>query len=127
MPVPSAENRARLAVDDLERSGGFSRSVLVVATTTGSGWIDPASPDTLEYLTGGDTATVTMQYSYLPSWLSYLVDQDRVPPALPVAEPGEIVHLDGRVLGKHEGIVNYTVGQRKGLGVAAGEPLFSVG
>jgi len=71
------EERARLAVDDLERAGGFSRSVLVVATTTGSGWIDPASPDTLEYLTGGDTATVTMQYSYLPSWLSYLVDQDR--------------------------------------------------
>jgi len=48
-----------------------------VATTTGSGWIDPAAPDTLEYLTGGDCATVTMQYSYLPSWLSYLVDQDR--------------------------------------------------
>jgi len=71
------EERARLAVDDLERAGGFSRSVLVVATTTGSGWIDPASPDALEYLTGGDVATVTMQYSYLPSWLSYLVDQDR--------------------------------------------------
>jgi uncharacterized membrane protein len=73
----TAEDRARLAVDDLERAGGFRRSVLVVATTTGSGWIDPASPDTLEYLTGGDCAVVTMQYSYLPSWLSYLVDQDR--------------------------------------------------
>ena len=71
------EERAHLAVDDLERAGGFSRSVLVVATTTGSGWIDPASPATLEYLTGGDCAVVTMQYSYLPSWLSYLVDQDR--------------------------------------------------
>lgn len=75
--APDVEARARLAVDDLERAGGFSRSVLVVATTTGSGWIDPASPDALEYLTGGDAATVTMQYSYLPSWLSYLVDQDR--------------------------------------------------
>jgi uncharacterized membrane protein len=71
------EDRARLAVDDLERAGGFSRGVLVVATTTGSGWIDPAGADSLEYLTGGDVATVTMQYSYLPSWLSYLVDQDR--------------------------------------------------
>ena len=39
---------------------------------------------------------------------------------------GEIVHLDGRVLGTHEGIVNYTIGQRKGLGVAAGEPLYVV-
>ncbi|RYE57457.1 MAG: tRNA 2-thiouridine(34) synthase MnmA, partial [Hyphomicrobiales bacterium] len=39
---------------------------------------------------------------------------------------GEIVHLDGRVLGTHEGIVNYTIGQRKGLGIAAGEPLYVV-
>ncbi|WP_375599553.1 tRNA 2-thiouridine(34) synthase MnmA [Devosia sp. Naph2] len=39
---------------------------------------------------------------------------------------GEIVHMDGRVLGEHEGIVNYTIGQRKGLGIAAGEPLYVV-
>jgi tRNA-specific 2-thiouridylase len=39
---------------------------------------------------------------------------------------GEIVHLDGRVLGTHQGIVHYTIGQRKGLGVAAGEPLYVV-
>jgi tRNA-specific 2-thiouridylase len=42
------------------------------------------------------------------------------------AEPGEIVHLDGRVLGQHAGIIHYTVGQRRGLGIAAGEPLFVV-
>ncbi len=40
--------------------------------------------------------------------------------------PGEIVHLDGRVLGQHAGVVRYTVGQRRGLGIAAGEPLFVV-
>jgi tRNA-specific 2-thiouridylase len=39
---------------------------------------------------------------------------------------GEIVHLDGRVLGRHEGIVDYTIGQRKGLGIAAAEPLYVV-
>ena len=39
---------------------------------------------------------------------------------------GDIVHLDGRVLGRHEGIVRYTIGQRKGLGVATGEPLYVV-
>jgi tRNA-specific 2-thiouridylase len=39
---------------------------------------------------------------------------------------GEIVHLDGRVLGTHDGIVNYTIGQRRGLGVAAAEPLYVV-
>jgi tRNA-uridine 2-sulfurtransferase len=42
------------------------------------------------------------------------------------AEPGEIVHLDGRVLGTHAGILHYTVGQRRGLGLATGEPLYVV-
>jgi len=39
---------------------------------------------------------------------------------------GEIVHLDGRVLGHHDGILHYTIGQRKGLGVATGDPLYVV-
>ncbi|MCS6762228.1 MAG: tRNA 2-thiouridine(34) synthase MnmA [Candidatus Devosia symbiotica] len=39
---------------------------------------------------------------------------------------GEIVHLDGRVLGNHEGIINYTIGQRKGLRIAAAEPLYVI-
>ncbi|MGE5764261.1 MAG: alpha/beta-hydrolase family protein, partial [Mycobacterium leprae] len=72
-----AESRAELAVEDLDRAGGFARSGLLVATTTGSGWVDPASVDTFEYLTGGDSAIVAMQYSHLPSWISYLVDQDK--------------------------------------------------
>ncbi len=42
------------------------------------------------------------------------------------AVPGDIVHLDGRVLGQHEGVTRYTVGQRRGLAVAVGEPLFVV-
>jgi tRNA-specific 2-thiouridylase len=42
------------------------------------------------------------------------------------AEPGEIVHVDGRILGEHAGILHYTVGQRRGLGVAAGGPLYVV-
>jgi len=41
-------------------------------------------------------------------------------------EPGDIVHVDGRVMGQHNGIINFTVGQRRGLGVATGEPLFVV-
>jgi uncharacterized membrane protein len=71
------EARAELAVADLERAGGFDRAYLLVATTTGSGWLDPGAVDSFEYLTGGDSATVAMQYSYLPSWLSYLVDQKK--------------------------------------------------
>ncbi|WP_159587125.1 tRNA 2-thiouridine(34) synthase MnmA [Chelativorans xinjiangense] len=42
------------------------------------------------------------------------------------ATPGEIVHIDGRVLGRHEGILRYTIGQRRGIGIAAGEPLYVV-
>src|SRR5690606_36409024 len=41
-------------------------------------------------------------------------------------EPGEIVHVDGTVMGRHPGVIHYTVGQRRGLGVATGEPLFVV-
>jgi tRNA-uridine 2-sulfurtransferase len=41
-------------------------------------------------------------------------------------QPGEIMHLDGRVLGRHEGIIHYTVGQRRGLKLAVGEPLYVV-
>ncbi|PLX38782.1 MAG: tRNA 2-thiouridine(34) synthase MnmA [Hyphomicrobiales bacterium] len=42
------------------------------------------------------------------------------------AETGEIVHVDGRVLGRHDGIIHYTIGQRRGIGVAVGEPLYVV-
>jgi tRNA-specific 2-thiouridylase len=41
--------------------------------------------------------------------------------------PGDIVHRDGRVLGRHAGIIHYTIGQRKGLGIAAAEPLYVTG
>jgi len=75
--APDAPARAALAVKDLERAGGFGRKDLLVVTTTGSGWVDPALVDTFEYLSGGNCATVALQYSYLPSWLSYLVDQSK--------------------------------------------------
>ncbi|MEO1330236.1 MAG: tRNA 2-thiouridine(34) synthase MnmA [Pseudomonadota bacterium] len=42
------------------------------------------------------------------------------------AEPGEIAHLDGRVLGEHQGVIHYTIGQRKGLGIGGGEPLYVI-
>ena len=69
--------RAELALAELERVGAFERSVLVVATPTGTGWLDPGAVNTLEYLHGGDTVIVSMQYSYLPSWLTILVEPQR--------------------------------------------------
>ncbi|MBU4214906.1 MAG: alpha/beta-hydrolase family protein, partial [Actinobacteria bacterium] len=48
---------------------------LVVTTTTGTGWVDPSSARALELLWGGDTAIAAMQYSYLPSWVSFVGDR----------------------------------------------------
>jgi uncharacterized membrane protein len=75
--APTAHERAALAVKELERTGAFNRKVLVVAGTTGTGWLEPQSVDSLEYVWNGDTAIVAQQYSYLPSWISTLVDVQR--------------------------------------------------
>lgn len=74
--APTLEERAALVVNELERTGAFGRKVLVIATTTGSGWLEPQTMDALEYLHGGDTAIATMQYAYTPSWVSFLFDPD---------------------------------------------------
>jgi uncharacterized membrane protein len=71
------DERAELAVADLERAGGFDREILVVATSTGTGWIDPDAARAIELMHGGDTAIVSMQYSFLPSWISFITDLDR--------------------------------------------------
>ncbi len=73
----TAEERAQLIVEELKRTNAFDREVLVIATATGTGWLDPPVVDSLEYLHNGDTAIVSQQYSYLPSWISFLVDKDR--------------------------------------------------
>ena len=75
--APTAAERAQIAVEELRRLGGFQRGAIAVAGTTGSGWIDPKVADALDYATHGDVATVSTQYSYLPSWLSFLVDRSR--------------------------------------------------
>ena len=74
--APTAQARANLVVRELERTGAFDRSVLVVATVTGTGWVEPQAADSLEYLWNGDSAIAAIQYSYLPSWISFLVDQE---------------------------------------------------
>ena len=68
--------RAQLALKELQRVDAFSRSALVIITPTGTGWVDPAAIDSLEYLYRGDIASVAQQYSYLSSPLSLLVDPE---------------------------------------------------
>ncbi|MEO4001704.1 alpha/beta-hydrolase family protein [Mesorhizobium sp. CAU 1732] len=72
----TAGQRAKLALEELKRVGGFDRSILVVITPTGTGWVDPSAIDSLEYLHDGDVASVAMQYSYLSSPLSLIIEPD---------------------------------------------------
>ena len=58
----------------MKRVGGFERSTLLLVTPTGTGWIDAASQDPVEYLHRGDIATVAAQYSYLNSPLALLTE-----------------------------------------------------
>jgi len=71
------DERAQLAVAELERAGGFDRKVLFVATATGSGFVNAVMSSALEYQWAGDSAIVSMQYSYLPSWIAFLVGRDK--------------------------------------------------
>lgn len=68
--------RAELALAELIRIGAFERSALVIATPTGTGWIDPESQSALEYVLGGDVATLAVQYSYLSSWIALLAEPE---------------------------------------------------
>lgn len=72
----TAEARADLALQEAIRVGAFDRKTLVIATPTGTGWMDPAGMQPLDYLTGGDVATIAIQYSYLPSWMSLILQPE---------------------------------------------------
>ncbi len=67
---------AELAAAELARTGGLKRKVVAVATATGAGRINEAQADALEYMYNGDTAIVSMQYSLLPSWCSFLLGRE---------------------------------------------------
>ncbi|MEV0250357.1 alpha/beta-hydrolase family protein [Nocardia sp. NPDC050712] len=71
------EEHAQLAAAELERTGAFDRKVVVVVTTTGTGWVNSLAAGAIEYMYGGDTAIIATQYSYLPSVLSFLADRGK--------------------------------------------------
>lgn len=72
----TAEARAEMALREMDRVGAFERAVLVLVMPVGTGWVEPSAIDTLEFLHGGDVATVAVQYSYLTSWLSLVSEPD---------------------------------------------------
>lgn len=72
------EERANLLLEEFKRTGAFERDHLIVATTTGTGYLEPNAMTSLDYVTNGNVAIGGLQYSYLPSWISLLADQEEV-------------------------------------------------
>lgn len=72
----SLQSAADLVVEELHRTGAFDRAVILIATSTGSGWVDEWQVQPLEYLTLGNCATASMQYSFVPSSINFLTDLD---------------------------------------------------
>ncbi|WP_109473545.1 alpha/beta-hydrolase family protein [Ornithinimicrobium cavernae] len=93
---PTPEAGAELAVDRLVAEGGLRRSAIVIALPTGSGWVNGEAVSAFEAQLDGDVAVVSAQYGDLPSWWSYLVDQE---PALRSAEAllDEVVERVGQL------------------------------
>ena len=75
--APSVPQEAALVLAELKRTGAFDRALLAVAASTGSGGVERQVADPLEYMYGGNTAIASMQYSYLPSWIAFVVDRSR--------------------------------------------------
>ena len=71
------EARMDVVIEELERTAAFDRKILVIVPTTGTGWINPVAARSIETMYNGDTAIVGVQYSYLPSWISFLGDRDK--------------------------------------------------
>ena len=72
----SLQSAADLVVEELHRTGAFDRAVILIATSTGSGWVDEWQVQPLEYLPLGNCATASMQYSFVPSSINFLTDLD---------------------------------------------------
>lgn len=75
--APSTAERVAVLLSELQRTRAFERRLLVIVPTTGTGWVDPLAARSIEAMYDGDTALVAMQYSYLPSWISFLADRQK--------------------------------------------------
>ena len=73
----TTDARVAVLLSELQRTRAYERKLLVIIPTTGTGWVDPIAARAIETMYNGDTALVAMQYSYLPSWISFLADRQK--------------------------------------------------
>lgn len=111
------DERSQLVVDELNRTRAWEREAVVVAPATGTGWINPNAAQAFELMAAGDLAIVGTQYSYLPSWISFLADREKAESAgkslidavvawrdsLPPEHPRPRIYLYGESLGTQAG------------------------
>lgn len=74
--APSPQERSALAVKELDRTNAWDREYLAIIALTGTGWVEPDAINSLETVTSGDIASIGVQYSAVPSWIGFLVDQE---------------------------------------------------
>ncbi len=76
----TTDEQVQLILDELDRTKAWEREILVVAGTTGTGWVNPFAADSIEMIYNGNSAIAAIQYSFLPSWISFLVDGSAAKP-----------------------------------------------
>lgn len=76
VPGRNLSTTADIVLAEMERTGAFHRDTLVIQTSTGTGWIADWALGAVEFLTGGNCATMSMQYSYISSAVSYHIDKE---------------------------------------------------
>jgi uncharacterized membrane protein len=70
------EARTAIALEELDRVGAWDRTYLTIIGVTGTGWVNPDGINSLETVTGGDSTSVAVQYSAVPSWIGFILDPE---------------------------------------------------
>lgn len=120
--APTDDERSALVVDELNRTRAWEREAVVIVPTTGTGWINPNAAQAIELLSAGDVAIVGTQYSYLPSWISFLADREKAEAAGRSVVEAVVAWRDSLPPGEHRPHL-YVYGES--LGTQAGEAAFS--
>lgn len=120
--APTDDERSALVVEELNRTRAWEREAVVIVPTTGTGWINPNAAQAIELLSAGDVAIVGTQYSYLPSWISFLADREKAEAAGRSVVEAVVAWRDSLPPGEHRPHL-YVYGES--LGTQAGEAAFS--